>query len=267
MLPPKRRSFAAALACQVLASIAFAADSKPLPQPASTATVAPASASRFAETAINLDFPGGTLAQLIVALESPQRGPFNLIGEKALQDTPVVPFTLRGVEITPLISALNNLLRPQGVAVGFSGPNIFTLTKVAQFSYPTPATANFQAIQVGPFLSTHSIEEITDAIKSAWQGEPTHGAKTLELKYHAATKLLFVYGPPEALALASSVVAQLNPAVSSRLRSESLNAASTLRSPAEAAALLDLTVQEIQRRRANRDDAAPGTPVRPAETK
>ena len=235
---------------------------------ASTSTLA----AKPGTSPINIDFPGGSIAQLVAQINTSDSGPFNLIGEKKFQETPLPPFSLRNTEPASLAVGLNGLLRPSELAISLAGQNIFVLTKSVSPSSPFTTTAQtFQAFQLAPYLATLSVEEITDAILVAWESAPDHDPKQLRFKFHPATKLLFVYGPPEAIAIATQLVPQLDPAATTRARLESYRSsgksAPTVLNPStqDEARRLDAVTQEVLRRREAREAGKAAVP--PLENK
>ncbi|MBC7365728.1 MAG: hypothetical protein H7343_02765 [Undibacterium sp.] len=168
-------------------------------------------------SAVTVDFPGGSVAQLVAQLRQSDGTTFNLIGEKSFQEAILPKFTLSNTDLSSMALALNTLLRPSGLTINLSGNNIFVLTK-SPFTPSSfqPAPPTFQAYQLSAYLSTVALDDITDAINTAWTANPAHEAKALTFKFHPATKILFVYGPTEAIAMATQIIPQLNPSATAR---------------------------------------------------
>jgi hypothetical protein len=270
------RAFNAAMAPYGLSLVtngtAFLLMAGKLPSPSSDTASTSTLAAKPGTPSINIDFPGGSIAQLVAQINTSESGPFNLIGEKKFQETPLPPFSLRNTEPASLAVGLNGLLRPSELAISLAGQNIFVLTKSVSPSSPFTTTAQtFQAFQLAPYLATLSVEEITDAILVAWESAPDHDPKQLRFKFHPATKLLFVYGPPEAIAIATQLVPQLDPAATTRARLESYRSsgksAQTVLNPSvqDEARRLDAVTQEVLRRREAREAGKAAVP--PLENK
>jgi len=227
-----------------------------LPNPSADTASASALTAKPRTPPINIDFPGGSIAQLVAQINRSDSGPFNLIGEKKFQEAPLPPFSLRNTEPASLAIGLNGLLRPSELAISLAGPNVFVLTKAVPPPSPFASAAQtFQAFQLAPYLATLSVEDITDAILVAWESAPDHDPKQLRFKYHPATKLLFVYGPPEAIAIATQLVPQLDPVATTRTRLESYRSSAKSALPAvsptvqDEAERLERVTQEVIRRR------------------
>lgn len=222
---------------------------------------------------ISIDFPGGSITELIAMLNQLGVGDFNVLGEPADLATRLPAFSLRNSDPHSLGLALNGFLRSRDLAMNLAGGNIFV---VGKSSFPirttTPANANFQTFQLAPMLENLTVDDITDAIRVALELDPAHDPKALRFKYHPATKLLFIYGPPEAITIASQVMPHLRPA-SFSVRSvgdgtviaRSLNPGET---PAESAARLADWQVEIERRRQQRSEQGKVAPTQsPPEKK
>ena len=270
---PRSLLVAVTFAAVVAAPALWAADaptaSKPSTPPATGAAGLP---SNVTAHPITIDFPGGSIAQLVALINSSDNGPFNLIGEKSFQETALPPFSLHNVEPASLAVALNALLRPRELAFSLAGPNIFILAKsVSPSSLYAPAAPTFQAFQLAPYLTKLSVEDIIDAIVVAWESFPGNDPKQLGFKYHSATKLLFVYGPPEAIAIATKLIPQLDPAATTRAQLEFSRASTKSTLPVlgptvqEEADRLNAVTQEVKRRREIREAAKAVLP--PSENK
>lgn len=254
-----------ALAGPSLVSSAADAVSVPVAGPGPVGESTTASKPRSAS--INIVFPGGSVAELVAVINGSDNASFNLIGEKIYQDVPLPPFSLRNAEPASLAMALNGLLRSRELTISLAGPNIFVLTKSTNpASAYAPPAPTFQAYQLAPYLTNLSVEDITDAISAAWASDAAHDAKLVRFKYHPATKLLFVYGPPEAITIATLVIPQLNPTATARARYEYLTkspqelgavVSGVVPSPTsgEEQARLDQVSGEVRRRRELREAA------------
>jgi hypothetical protein len=237
-------------------------------------TIGGLTAVRSRSAQISIDFSGGTVAQFVAQLGNAESGPYSVIGEKAFQEMSLPPMALHGLDPYAVTSALSILLRPQAVSVMLAGSNVIVLTKATpSVSLNPQPIPTFQAFQLAPYLATLSIDDITDAISVAWQSIPAHDAKPLAFKFHPATKLLFVYGPPDAILLAAQVIPQLNPTATSRARYEYLSkpapesGAVLSPAPAEEQARLDFVAQEVRRRRQIREAGGKESAPLPPEKK
>ena len=227
--------------------------------PEATKSAAAPSVRPRSLSSVDVRFAGGTIAQLIAELKTSDGSGFNLMGDPSLFETPVPKTVVNNVEIFNFVSALSSMLRTSGMMITLSGGNIFVLTKIPVFTtIPPYPIATFQAYQLAPYLPTISAEDITDAINTAWQADPKHNATALTFKFHPATKILFVYGPPEAISMATQIMPQLNPSATARAQREYYTTLPTITTtdPAAEAARLDAVAQEVRSRRAQRESAA-----------
>ncbi len=212
----------------------------------SDSTNASASASKSKTPLLNFDFPGGTIAQLVALMNSTDNGTINIIGEKNDLETPLPSFSFHNAELRALTDAVGTLLMQQDIYLTQTGTNTFTLHKrrASAPSAKTPPSPVSQAYQLAPYLVSLTPEVITDALREAWAFDPTHDPKLIRFKYHPATKLLFVYGPPEAIAMANQVIPQLSPTATVQQTPS--------RTPNESGARLESIADEVSRRREER---------------
>ena len=156
-----------------------------------------------------VDFPGGRVTDLLAAVAKTGAS-FNVIGEKIDLMTEIPPFSVRNVTAEILAPALNQLFAPRGLFLGntsnFSN-QVYLLTKKRPDQPSRPSF--FNSYQLTPYLEQQSIDDIVDAIQTAWSLDPAIKATSPQLKYHPATSILFVSGTPEALGTAQQVIYSL----------------------------------------------------------
>ena len=156
-----------------------------------------------------VDFPGGTVTDLLAAIAKTGAA-FNVVGEKADLMTEIPPFSVRNVTPEILAPALNQLFSPRGLFLGNTsnyGDQIYLLTKKRP-DQPS-RTSFFNSYQLTPYLEQQSIDDIVDAIQTAWALDPANKVASPQLKYHPATSILLVYGSPEAIGTAQQVISSL----------------------------------------------------------
>jgi hypothetical protein len=251
--------------CPILVGLALIATVNAA-EPAASAN--PTVARPRSATTVDVRFAGGTIAQLIAELKTADGTGFNLMGDPSLFETPVPKTVVSNVEIFNFTSALTSMLRTSGLMITLSGGNIFVLTKVPVFTSTLPTTtATFQAYQLAPYLPTVSADEAIDAIGTAWKADPKHDPAALSFKFHPATKILFVYGPPEAITMATQIIPQLNPSATARAQRDYLATLPALAAtdPAADGARLEAVAQEVRRRREQRDSAAAAAAAKTVE--
>ncbi|CAN5606973.1 hypothetical protein BH18VER1_BH18VER1_21820 [soil metagenome] len=198
--------------------IALAAPPSTPPAPPLTADPVaadqPKSATSAPHTLLTIDFPGGSIAQLVAKVSESGATPFNVIGEKADLATQLPPFSVRNAELTAVASALGRMLARHGFMLMAATPDentVYTVNKSASVEVGPKA---FKSFQMAPYLQSQPIDAIVDAIRVAWQLDAAHDPKALELKYHPATTLLLASGSSEAVALVGTVISSMKPGVS-----------------------------------------------------
>ena len=169
---------------------------------------------------ISVDFPGGTLAQLLTAISNSGSQPFNLIASKEALSLPLPQFSLRNVGPRDLALALDQLL--VGYVVDFptdkaerDGLSVFTLrsnqsSTTAQVE--PPQNERFASYPLGAVLQNKiQVNDVIDTINTAWLLDPSHLPEGLKLKYHAATGILLVSSRYQSgLDIAHNIIANLS---------------------------------------------------------
>ena len=188
-------------------------------------------------TKFNLDFPGGTPAQLVAAIEKAMGKPLNvIISEKDAAEK--LPFLkLNNVNVSELFTALQSasvkkesLVQHNGLPIGYAftasymqietdygfktdGPVTddsiwyFHVEKPALPPViPVPKFSKFYSLT--PYLENGlTVDDITTAIQAGWK---MSGQTSLpELNYHKETKLLMAYGEMEKLQTIDDVLKTL----------------------------------------------------------
>lgn len=194
--------FALILSGVALAAVGSTAEPTPPPKPQVSSSVVP--------NLLTIDFPGGSVAEFIAMIGKSREQSFNVIGEKTEMNTALPPFSIRNVDAAGLANALNTLLVQRGLTLMRAGSDVYTLSRGDPNDSQLTAFASFQ---IAPYLQEQSVEDITAAIRLAWQLNPSHDKKALELKYHPPTTLLLVAGSPAAVGVAEHVISSLKPLV------------------------------------------------------
>lgn len=164
-------------------------------------------AFRPGQNRLNLNFTGGTVADLVALLNKLDAPGFNLMGEREDMAAPLPAFSLREVSPGAFAMALKQLLEPRGLTVMAEQNEMFVLRKTSTLRAAEPTM--FESFQLAPFLGEQSIEDIVAAIRTAWELNPQNKPEALQLKFHPPTKLLLVSGTPMATMVASKVISTL----------------------------------------------------------
>ncbi len=202
-------------------------------------------------TFLTIDYPGGPLTDLLKTLPKENRIPFNLVGEKADMATELPPLSLKLTSPDALAHALNQILNTRGLVItpssgasdAYSSRSIFVLKRIVDPDAGKPASEpRFRSYHLGDHLTgKQTIDEITGAIRAAWEITPGAKPDQLVLKYHPGTSLLLVTGPESAIKTTETVLASLSPA--NRIAAD--------------AARLEQVAAEVRRRREARMSGLP----------
>jgi type II secretory pathway component GspD/PulD (secretin) len=167
-------------------------------------------------TTFNIDFPGGTIRDFLSAAAKIQGVSISIVSAGGPEDleTPLPPVSLRNTSPIITLQVLSRLLISRGYDLGVmdSGPNS-AVAVLTPHEAPKPpkheSNSFFQSFQLAQYLTEQSIDDIVGAIRAAWELDPKHDPKALQLKFHPATSILLVSGPPEGLNVATQIVSQL----------------------------------------------------------
>ena len=181
-------------------------------------------------TQFSLDFPGGTPAQLIKAIEKAMNKRINVIINKDDESVELPPLKMEDVYLPQLFTALEVASR-KTVAVstssmmgsysqfttsyGFKSADDMSDTAVWYFHVERPSMPPVVSTQkisqfysLAPYLDRgFTVDDITTAIQTGWKmsGETAPP----ELNYHKETKLLIAFGEPDKLKTIDNVLRTL----------------------------------------------------------
>lgn len=217
-----RLAFAAALAAPLPAAYAQpATDPNP---PSAAQSSSPLDAENARETAylgpvINLDFSGGTLAELITALRAlPTDAPINIVANTSLLSTPIPPLKFVGVRLSAVLEA----------AVQSSDPSIVIRFNSAQGTSLSPAISivsnQVSATRTKVFpLARINVEpqspQAAIALASLEAALETIPGPAPLLTFHEPSGLIIIRGSDEQLSLADDVFNRLGDSFPSRAAS------------------------------------------------
>jgi hypothetical protein len=164
---------------------------------------------------VSLDFPGGPLSKLLAMLAAGEGTTLSIIQSEGLD--PALPaFSVREVRIEAVIGALGRLLEPQGFSLTQTGHNLAVLSRHPRLTAEEKAVMEksrapaFVSLQLESKIGPRSVEDVIAAIQQGCEFASADGKpSTLRFKYHAGTKLLFVAGAPQEIAIADSVYQSL----------------------------------------------------------
>ncbi len=184
-------------------------------------------------TTFNLDFPGGTPADLVQAVEKATGKPLNAIIPTEDADTQLPPLKMNNVVVPRLFAALEAASQhtvavsvghfvgsytENQIGYGFRTSDNPVTDSSIWFFYVTKPT--LPPVIVSPVVSTESIckfyqlqgyldrgftvDDITTAIQTGWKMAGI--SPVPELNYHKETKLLIAFGKPDDLATIQNVL-------------------------------------------------------------
>ncbi len=181
-------------------------------------------------TAFNLDFPGGTPAELVAAIEKAMGRPLNVIIPEDSAHVKLPALKMNNVTAPKLFEALRNSSfrsvpyldrgRPGSfqiahVSYTFSTQDnpanadsvwYFRYEKPAEIPYTAPMECRFYSL--APYLDGgFKVDDITTAIQTGWR--MMGDKETPQLTFHKDTKLLIAVGDPGKLQTIDSVLKAL----------------------------------------------------------
>lgn len=187
-------------------------------------------------TKFNLDFPGGTPAQLVKAIEKALGKPLNAIISDEDANVQLPPLKMNHVDVAQLFQALEAASR-KAVSVesgNFGGPFAGSYSQQwTGYSFKTtseplsddsiwyfhvekpslpqvisspPKVCRFYSLT--PYLDRgFTVDDITTAIQTGWK--MSGATPPPELNYHKETRLLIAYGEPSQLGTVENVLQSL----------------------------------------------------------
>jgi hypothetical protein len=198
-------------------------------------------------TKFNLDFPGGTPADLVKAIEKASGKPLNAIIPTENADLQIPPLKMNDVNVPQLFAALGAASH-KNVAIN-SNPNApfnsysqfttgyefktsdnpVTDTSIWYFHVEKPSLPPVVSTekvcrfyQLGSYLDRgFSVDDITMAIQTGWKMAGINPPP--ELNYHKETKLLIAYGALDDLNIIQSVLQSLPSSNATRSELNRLN--------------------------------------------
>ncbi|HEY1719073.1 MAG TPA: hypothetical protein VGH42_12370 [Verrucomicrobiae bacterium] len=187
-------------------------------------------------TKFNLDFPGGTPAELVKAIEKAMGKPLNAIIPDEFANEQLPPLKMNNVNVPRLFQALQlaSVKQVQYVTgtyfggFGVSNPSYSTFMSDYGFKTEGPETDDsvwyfFESkppqsppektcrfYQLAPYLDRGlTVDDITTAIQTGWKMEGETSPP--EISFHKETKLLIAVGEPDKLEVIDNVLKALQP--------------------------------------------------------
>jgi hypothetical protein len=187
----------------------------------------------------DLDFPGGTPQQLVAAVEKATGEPLNAIIPDQDKDVTLPALKMRQVTVDDLFVAMEQGSRRTEAQVtgsyysDFGGGSrsqytmvntsygfrkvgtVWVFSNQKATALPDQVLVKTRFYQLDPYLSGHTVEDITTAIQTAWKmmGENKMAPKNpgTELKFHKETGLLIAVGDATQVQVIDDVLSALRP--------------------------------------------------------
>jgi hypothetical protein len=160
----------------------------------------------------DIDFPGGTLAELLTVIEGKLGAKPNVIASKEALEVVLTAFSLRKVRTTDVLNALEKLAafnRPR-IEMSTSGRITIVLVKPVAIRKPRKAPTWTRVYDLRDLLlglNPYKIADIVTAVETAWGMDPEpHGAR---LKFHEETRLLIAMGTELELEIIDQVLREM----------------------------------------------------------
>ena len=185
------------------------------------AKIAEAGMPRF-----DIDFPGGTPADLVAAIEKASGQTLNVIIPAEYATVPLPSLRLKNVNVQRLFKAFGEATQRNvwaGNVVRGSALNFVTKdervspSSIWNFRAEgiTPLATITRFFSLAPYLRTDiTVDDITTAIRTGWELRGVKDAPTL--KFHQETQLLIAVGQPEELAMINDMLNVLAQTIGAR---------------------------------------------------
>ena len=171
---------------------------------------------------ISVDFPGGSLAQLLDAISKSSSEPFNMIASNDALALNVPAFSIRNAGSRDLAEALAQFLPGYRVDLPAEkadrdGQPIFTIKAREPVSQENSGSrtrrpnTNNTSYPLTQFLQGQiPVDQVIDSINQAWALDPSNKPEDLKVKYHEATGILMISSRDErGLPLVERVISSL----------------------------------------------------------
>jgi hypothetical protein len=184
-------------------------------------------------TKFNLDFPGGTPAELVAAIQKAMGRPLNAIVPPEYAGQKLPALKMNGVDVAQLFQALQaasrrNEARISGdrsrqnrvmfvqIDFGFrtEGPvsdnSIWTFWVQNPPEDPTVRPQICRFYLLAPYLDRgFTVDDLTTAVQTGWKMLGDSNAPQPKISFHKETKLLIAVGEPEQLQTIDAVLGEL----------------------------------------------------------
>lgn len=192
------------LLCWGICSSSFAQNEAPQPPPP------PANYAAI----YNLEFPGGTLSELLEKLRSVDKGPLNVVLTEGAGEMPVPKMTLVGVMTPQVLEALANMQPLVGRWTQAGGLKIWVVSRWESIhdAELKASPARVHPIYVGQLLKKYSVDDLAAAITFALTSKKNE-KPNVRLRLHKETSLLIIEASGPDVDTALEVIQELKKAL------------------------------------------------------
>jgi type II secretory pathway component GspD/PulD (secretin) len=192
----------------VLTVSSFPLLSQEAPPPAALPEIALESLSQK----VDIEFPGGTLADLLKHIRCANRVTPNVIVSSDAAQLELPAICLRSVTLADFFESLQQFQTTGNYVIMIRQKSEHVMTISANFAGPLPpkATRMSRAYDVKALLDDFEIDDIVTAIETSWKMESAE--ERTELKYHKETNLLLAMGDNRDLSTVDNILRELQKA-------------------------------------------------------
>lgn len=184
---------------------------------------------KIAEAAMprfDINFPGGTPADLVAAIEKASGQQLNVIIPAEYAQLPLPSLRLKNINVSRLFKAFGEATQKNYWAGNVVRSSVLNFVTKDESVSPSsiwnfraegikPLATATQFYSLAPYLRTDiTVDDITTAIRTGWELRGVKEAPTL--KFHQETQLLIAVGQPEELAMINDVLNVLNQTIGVR---------------------------------------------------
>ena len=158
------------------------------------------------EPSFDLDFPGGSVADLLQAIEKATGHVPNVVLGQYADRLKIPPLKVRGITLAQLFDALKR------AGVGFWNRDGGSLVAAWAVMAPSPyegRTTMVRVFNIQPLLQTRDVKDIVAAAQVALEMDRGPEKDQPQMKYHKETQLLIVSGTPYQTGIVEEVLKAL----------------------------------------------------------
>jgi hypothetical protein len=196
-----------ATALLIIPTAAMAADAA-APVPSEHSAPPQAQTAPANEPSFDLDFPGGSVTELLQAIEKASGHMPNVVLGEGADRVKIPPVWVRRITTAMLFASLQQARF--GVWTPISNPSMATWTLTYE-NAPYRPTQMVHAFNIQPLLANRDIKDIVAAVQVTLEMKKDDEGVTAQFKYHKETQLLIVSGTGSQISVVEQVLHELGP--------------------------------------------------------